>query len=164
MFPPAVFNGLYLQDFVHWCYFKSFHIACVRWYILMQNFNFTSDTVSNSWEINIVLCFTWCDLRRDTKQIFFVGTLNYTSLISNDNVWFFFPFPYSGWKLGGVERVVCMQPRMRAFESSGMYRTASSKWRKILRGLESRVRELHRRALHSRWVSVCTEVDLGVMA
>lgn len=91
VFPPAVFNGLYLQDIVHWCYFKSFHIACVRWYILMKNFNFTSDTVSNSWEINIVLCFTWCDLRRDTKQIFFVGTLNSTSLISNDNVCFFSP-------------------------------------------------------------------------
>lgn len=60
--------------------------------------------------------------------------------------------------------MVCVQPRVRAFESSGMHRTASSKRGKILRGLESRVRELHRRALHSRWVSVCTEVDLGLMA
>lgn len=68
----------------------------------------------------------------------------------------FFPSPFSGWKLGGVEWMVCVQPGVWAFEGSGMYCTSSTKWRKVLRGPEPGVRELHRRALHSRWVTVCT--------
>lgn len=110
----------------------------------------------NSWEINTALCSAWCDLRGDIKQVFFVGTRNYGSLVSNDNTCcFFFPYPFSGWKLGGVEWMVCVQPGVRAFEGSGMYCTSATKRREVLRGPEPGVRELHWGALHSRWVTVC---------
>lgn len=48
----------------------------------------------NSWEINTALCSTWCNLRGEIKHVFFVGSWNYISLVSNDNVCFFFSPPH----------------------------------------------------------------------
>lgn len=158
MFPPAVlidcicrmllYTGAILKaSILHawggtfYCWILTSHL--IKLYLLL---------------LRIILCFPCCDLRRDMKQVYLLTT----------PVWFavmmlvFSSSPFSGWKLGGVEWVVCVQSGMRAFESSGMYCTTSKKWRKVLRGLESRVGELHWRALRSRWVTVGTELDLGI--
>lgn len=58
--------------------------------------------------------------------------------------------PRSGRQLGGVERVVGVQPRVRAPAGPRVRGAPAPQRRQILRGPEPGVRELHRGALHSR--------------
>lgn len=62
--------------------------------------------------------------------------------------------PFSGRQLGGVERVVGVQPRVRAPEGPGVRRAPAQERGQVLRGAEPGGRELHRGAVRPRWVTV----------